>query len=190
MVLVLLAGILSRAIMPIEVNPNVTVPAAIVMVRHDGISPEDGARLLIRPIEKELKNLDGLEEIIATARESMVYLLVKFDINLEIDSVIADVREAVDRAKAEFPDETKEPIVNQISPSPEPDVVVTFSGSHVDERDLYRAAKFFQREIESSTYVLEASLSGHREEVVEVILEPSKLEYYQITADEIGRAHV
>ena len=186
MVLVLLAGILSRAIMPIEVNPNVTVPAAIVMVRHDGISPEDGARLLIRPIEKELKNLDGLEEIIATARESMVYLLVKFDINLEIDSVIADVREAVDRAKAEFPDETKEPIVNQISPSPEPDVVVTFSGSHVDERDLYRAAKFFQREIESSTYVLEASLSGHREEVVEVILEPSKLEYYQITADELA----
>jgi multidrug efflux pump len=184
-VLVLLAGVLSRATMPIEVNPNVTVPAAIVMVRHDGISPEDGARLLIRPIEKELKNLDGLEEIIATARESMVYLLVKFDIDLQIDSVIADVREAVDRAKAEFPDETKEPIVNQISPSPEPDVVVTFSGVQVDERDLYRAAKFFQRQIESSNYVLEASLSGHREEVVEVILDPSKLDYYQITADEL-----
>jgi multidrug efflux pump len=64
MLLVLFAGILSRASMPIEVNPNVTVPAAIIMVRHEGISPEDGARLLIRPIEKEIKTLDGLEEIL------------------------------------------------------------------------------------------------------------------------------
>lgn len=186
MLLVLFAGILSRASMPIEVNPNVTVPAAIIMVRHEGISPEDGARLLIRPIEKEIKTLDGLEEIIATARESMVYLLVKFDINLEIDRVIADVREAVNRAKAEFPDETKEPIVNQISPSPEPDIVVVFSGSQVDERDLFKAAKFFQRKIESLTDVLETDLSGHREEVVEVILDPSKLDLYNISAGELA----
>ena len=185
MLLVLLAGIMSRASMPIEVNPNVTVPAAIIMVRHEGISPEDGSRLLIRPIEKELKTLDGLEEMIATARESVIYLFVRFDINLDIDQVIADVRESVDRAKAEFPEETKEPIVNAISPSPEPDVVLTFSGDQVGERDLFKAAKFFQRKIEGLSQVLETNLSGHREEVVEVILDPSKLELYKITAGEL-----
>jgi len=176
---------LSRISMPIEVNPNVTVPAAIIMVRHEGISPEDGSRLLIRPIEKELKTLDGLEEMIATARESMIYLFVRFDINLDIDGVIADVREAVDRAKAEFPEETKEPIVNAISPSPEPDVVLTFSGEMVGERDLFKAAKFFQRKIEGLSQVLETNLSGHRDEVVEIILDPSKLDLYKITADEL-----
>ena len=185
MLLFLLAGIMSRASMPIEVNPNVTVPAAIIMVRHEGISPEDGSRLLIRPIEKELKTLDGLEEMIATARESVVYLFVRFDINLDIDQVIADVRESVDRAKAEFPEETKEPMVNAISPSPEPDVVLTFSGDKVGERDLYKAVKFFQRKIEGLSQVLETNLSGHREEVVEVILDPSKLDLYKVTADEL-----
>ena len=185
MLLVLLAGIMSRASMPIEVNPNVTVPAAIIMVRHEGISPEDGSRLLIRPIEKELKTLDGLEEMIATARESAIYLFVRFDINLDIDQVIADVRESVDRAKAEFPEETKEPIVNAISPSPEPDVVLTFSGEQVGERDLFKAATFFQRKIEGLSQVLETNLSGHREEVVEIILDPSKLDLYKITTDEL-----
>ena len=185
MLLFLLAGIMSRASMPIEVNPNVTVPAAIIMVRHEGISPEDGSRLLIRPIEEELKTLDGLEEMIATARESVVYLFVRFDINLDIDQVIADVRESVDRAKAEFPEETKEPMVNAISPSPEPDVVLTFSGDKVGERDLYKAVKFYQRKIEGLSQVLETNLSGHREEVVEVILDPSKLDLYKITADEL-----
>ena len=185
MLLFLLAGIMSRASMPIEVNPNVTVPAAIIMVRHEGISPEDGSRLLIRPIEEELKTLDGLEEMIATARESVAYLFVRFDINLDIDQVIADVRESVDRAKAEFPEETKEPMVNAISPSPEPDVVLTFSGDKVGERDLYKAVKFYQRKIEGLSQVLETNLSGHREEVVEVILDPSKLDLYKITADEL-----
>ena len=56
MVLVLIAGIISQANMPVEVNPNITVPAVLIMVRHDGISPEDGTRLLVRPIEKELDN--------------------------------------------------------------------------------------------------------------------------------------
>jgi len=185
MLLFLLAGIMSRGSMPIEVNPNVTVPAAIIMVRHEGISPEDGSRLLIRPIEKELKTLDGLEEMIATARESAVYLFVRFDINLDIDQVIADVRESVDRAKAEFPEETKEPMVNAISPSPEPDVVLTFSGDKVGERDLFKAVKFYQRKIEGLSQVLETNLSGHREEVVEVILNPSKLNLYKITASEL-----
>ena len=57
MLLVLVAGAGSRFSMPVELNPNVTLPIVMIMVRHDGISPEDGARLLARPIEKELKTL-------------------------------------------------------------------------------------------------------------------------------------
>ena len=185
MVLVLITGLISQSKMPVELNPNVTVPAVVIMVRHEGISPEDGARLLARPIEKELKTLDGLEQLTATARESMVYVFVEFDIDLDVDKVVADVREAVDRAKAEFPYETKEPIVKQITPSPQPDVVVTFSGERVGERDLYTAAKFFQRKFEGLPDVLEAELSGQRDELAEVILDPSKLDFHNITADEL-----
>lgn len=156
MVLILFAGTMARIAMPVEVNPNVTLPVVMIMVRHDGISPEDGARLLIRPIEKELKTLDGLAEIHATARESMVYIMVEFDISEDISVAVAEVREAVDRAKAEFPQETKEPIVQELSPSPEPTVVVTFSGENVSERDLYTAAKYYQRQLEILPDVLKA----------------------------------
>ena len=72
MLLILFAGTMARVAMPVEVNPNVTLPVVMIMVRHDGISPEDGARLLIRPVEKELKTLDGLDEVNATAREGAV----------------------------------------------------------------------------------------------------------------------
>ena len=188
MVLILFAGTMARIAMPVEVNPNVTLPVVMIMVRHDGISPEDGARLLIRPIEKELKTLDGLEEIHATARESMVYIMVEFDISEDISVAVAEVREAVDRAKAEFPQETKEPIVQELSPSPEPTVVVTFSGENVSERDLYSAAKYYQRQLEILPDVLKADMSGHRDEVVDIILDPYRLEQYNITATELLRS--
>jgi len=185
MLLVLLAGTMARIALPVEVNPNVTLPLVMIMVRHDGISPEDGTRLLIRPIEKELKTLDGLDEINAVAREGAVSIVVEFDISENIDKVVADVREAVNRAKAEFPLDTKEPIVNELSPSPEPTVVITFSGEQVSERELYRTAKFFQRQLEILPDVLKADISGHREEVVDAVLDPYRLEQYNITADQL-----
>jgi len=188
MLLVLFAGTMARVAMPVEVNPNVTLPLVMIMIRHDGISPEDGARLLIRPVEKELKTLDGLEELRASAREGAVYITAEFDISENIDQVVSEVREAVDRAKAEFPQETKEPLVNELSPSPEPTVVVTFSGDTASERELYKTAKFFQRQLEMLPDVLKADMSGHRDEVVEAVLDPYRLEQYQVTADEMFRA--
>lgn len=188
MLLVIFAGTMARIALPVEVNPNVTLPLVMIMVRHDGISPEDGTRLLIRPIEKELKTLDGLEEINAVAREGAIYIMAEFDISEDIDKVVSEVRESVDRAKAEFPQETKEPIVNELSPSPEPTVVITFSGEQVSERELYKTAKFFQRQLEMLPNVLKADISGHRDEVVEAVLDPYRLEQYNITADEMLRS--
>jgi multidrug efflux pump len=188
MLLILVAGAGSRLSMPVEMNPNVTLPVVMIMVRHDGISPEDGARLLVRPIEKELKTLDGLEEIKSTAQESVVTVIAEFEVADNIKEIVAEVREAVNRAKAEFPQETKEPIVNELSPSPEPTIVVTFSGDNVAERELFKAAKFFQRELEMLPDVLKADMSGHREEVVDVVVDPARLEQYGLRIDELVRA--
>lgn len=188
MLLILVAGAGSRLSMPVEMNPNVTLPVVMIMVRHDGISPEDGARLLVRPIEKELKTLDGLEEIQSTAQESVVVVTAEFEVAGNIKEIVAEVREAVNRAKAEFPQETKEPVVNELSPSPEPTIVITFSGDNVAERELFKAAKFFQRELEMLPDVLKAEMSGHREEVVDVVVDPARLEQYGLRIDELVHA--
>ena len=65
MLLVLSMGILAFKTIPVEMEPDIQVPVFLVLVQHEGISPEDGARLLIKPIEIELKKLDGVEEILS-----------------------------------------------------------------------------------------------------------------------------
>ena len=188
MLLIVVTGAGSRLSMPVELSPNVVLPVVMTMVRYDGISPEDGNRLLVRPIEKELKTIDGIEEIQATASEGYVVVTTEFEVSDNIKQAVADVREAVNRAKADFPDGAEEPIVDELSPSPEPSIVITFSGSAVSERELYRAAKFFQSKLETLPDVLKADLSGHREEIVEVIIDPEKLKLFNISINEFTRA--
>jgi len=184
---VLIAGVFARSWISVDLNPNVTVPYVMVMVTHQGISPEDANRLLVKPLETELKSLDGIEELTAQAAEGSAYTIVEFEPDIDIDAALADVREAVNRAKAEFPEDTDEPVVKEMSASPEPTVVITFSGDTLTERELFHIVRQLRQEVEALPDILEANLAGDREEVVEVLLDPARLEHYNLTADELLR---
>ena len=182
---VLLAGLIARAAMTIETFPNVKVPLVVITVAHQGISPEDGSRLLIKPLEQEIKTLEDVVEMTATARENLAYAVVEFDTNVDIDTAVRNTREAVNRAKAEFPDNTEEPIVEEAVVEAGLVVVVSFASDTASERELFQLAKSFQRDLEGLSNVLSANLKGAREEVAEIQINPSRLEYFAISVDEL-----
>ncbi len=186
--LIVSVGIFSRASMTIEANPNIEVPLVTVSVYLDGVSPEDGARLLIRPLEKELRTLEGIKELNATARESIAYVLVEFEAEANLDEALNDVRAAVDRAKAELPRDAEEPVVKEVTAVDMPTVVVALSGENVKDRVLFQSAQFLKRKIEAMPTVLSADMSGHREEVLEAVIDPARLEHYNITSDQLINA--
>ncbi|MFL0811598.1 MAG: efflux RND transporter permease subunit [Agarilytica sp.] len=187
MLLIVIAGLASRSMMTIEASPNPSVPIVIINIFQDGISPEDGARLLVRPMEQELRSLESLKEIKAVSRESFAYLIVEFDAQVNVKQAVEDVRAAVDRAKSKLPLDAEEPVVSEVSANDVPTIVVTIAGD-VGERVLYRTALQLRNAIESSPDVLEANLAGHREEVVEASIDPLQLEHYGITSSELYNA--
>ena len=182
---VLLAGLIARGSMTIESFPSVKTPFVIIKVVHQGISPEDGSRLLIKPLEQELKTLEDVVEITATARENMAYAVVEFDTNVDIDTAVRNTREVVDRAKAEFPDNTEEPVVEEAVAQSALVVVVSFSSDTASERELFQLAKSFQQDFEGISDVLSVKLKGAREEVAEIYIDPARLEYFGISANEL-----
>ncbi|GAA5524207.1 multidrug resistance protein MexB [Microbulbifer aestuariivivens] len=185
MLLVVLIGIVARGMMTIETNPEVNPPFVIVQVRHEGISPEDGVRLLVRPLEQEIRSIEGVVETIATARESLAYVVVEFDAAIDVDMAVDEVRNAVDRAKAELPRDADEPIVEEAAAQPFPAIVVTLAGEQVGERVLLQSAQHLKRKIENIAEVLSADIQGNREEVVEATIDPVRLEHYQITSNQL-----
>ncbi|WP_444899092.1 efflux RND transporter permease subunit [Microbulbifer sp. VAAC004] len=188
MLLIVLVGLVARGAMTIESSPEVNPPFVMVQVTHEGISPEDGVRLLVRPLEQEIRAVEGVVEVIAVARESLAYIVVEFDSAIDVDDAVDDIRNAVERARAELPRDAEEPTVEEASAQPFPTIVVTLSGEKVSERVLLSSAQLLKRKIENISDVLSADLHGNREEVVEATIDPVRLEHYQVTSAELINA--
>lgn len=182
-----IGGLLAMSRLPLDAEPDIPVPFINVQVLLPGISPEDAERLLIRPLETELKSIDGLKEMNGIAATNVAYVVLEFEASFDQDKALAEVQEKVDRARSEFPQEAKEPIVEEISTSSIPILVVNLWGD-APERELQRRAKDLQRRLESLPSVLEANISGERTDVLEAILDPSRVESLGITFDEISSA--
>lgn len=184
MVVMIAAGIVAYLSIPKEANPDIDVPVFFVSVPQQGISPEDAERLLVRPMETALRGLDGLKEITAIAAEGYAGIILEFNIDFDKDEALADVRDKVDQAKAELPAEADEPTITETNFSLVPTIIVALAGD-VPERTLYKHARQLKDQIEAIPSVLEANLSGHREELLEVVIDTMKLESYNVTQQEL-----
>ena len=177
LVFILIAGSFAYRDIPKESEPDIDIPIIYVTVSHDGISPEDAERLLIRPLEQELKTIEGVKEMRSSGYEGGANVLLEFDAGFDADTALQDVREAVDLAKTQLPTASDDPEVHEVNFSLFPVVVVILSGD-VPDRALYDLARDLKDAVEGIGEVLEAKLAGNRDEVVEVIVDPLRLESY------------
>ena len=180
----LIGGVASYVSIPKEAEPDIPIPMLYVNIIHEGISPEDAERLLIRPMENELRSIEGLKEMRATAAEGSAVLILEFEAGFDEDQALTDVREKVDLARAELPSDSEEPFVQQINIALFPVLVVMLHGD-VPERMLVTLARNLRDTLEGLPGVLEAQLAGDREELLEVIVDPSALESYNLSYEEI-----
>lgn len=184
LVFLVIAGALAYRAVPKEAEPDVAIPIMYVSLVYHGISPEDSERLLLRPVESQLKNLKGLKEMKSAAYEGGGYVLVEFDPSTDLGDALIDTRNKVQDAKRDLPAGVEEPTVNEVNVSEFPVLVVTLSGN-LPERVLTAAAKELRDRIEEVPGVLEGVIQGSRDEQVEAIIDPVKLSSYGLRLDQL-----
>ena len=180
----LLAGGMAYVGLPKEGEPDIEIPAIFVSVPFPGISAEDSETLLVKPMESELSDLDGLKTMSATAAEGYAGVALEFEFGWDKTKILADIRSAMNNAEAQFPNGADQYSINEINFSEFPIVIVNLTGQ-VPERTLLRVAKDLQDRIEGLDAVLEAGLAGQRDEMLEVVIDPLRLEAYNVTAGEL-----
>ena len=180
----LIAGGAAYFSLPKEGEPDIEIPALFVSVPFPGISAEDSEKLLVKPMETELSDLDGLKTMSGTASEGYAGVALEFEFGWDKTKIMADVRDAMSNAEAQFPAGADQYSINEINFSEFPIIIVNLTGQ-VPERTLLRVAKDLQDRLEGLEPVLEAALTGHRDEMVEVIIDPLRLEAYNVTAGEL-----
>ncbi|ERS86134.1 efflux RND transporter permease subunit [Halomonas sp. PBN3] len=178
----LLAGLGAWQAIPKEANPDVAIPMIYVAMSLEGVSPEDGERLLVRPMEQELRTIEGLRKLTAQSSEGHASITLEFDAGFDADQALSDVREKVDIAKAELPSEAEEPRVVEVNVSEFPVLSIGLSGP-VEEARRVAIARRIQDEIEGIAEVLEVDIGGDREELLEIVVDPLVLSSYGVDFD-------
>ena len=182
---IIIAGVVTYANAPKEAEPDLNIPIVYVSITHEGISPEDAERLLIRPMEQEIRTIEGIEELIGNAYEGGANIQIEFDAGTDTDVALQDVRAKVDIAKAKLPNETEEPTVTEVKFSRfDPMLVLNLAGN-VPERTLTVLARDLKEKIEGVSGVLEVNLVGVREELLEVVVDPLAMESYGLDQAQI-----
>jgi multidrug efflux pump len=180
----LVAGFVAYQTIPKEAEPDVKIPIIYVDLTQRGISPEDAERLLLRPVETELRSVSNVKEMRASAYEGGGYVLLEFEAGFDSEAALADVRAKVDQAKRDLPSDADEPTVQEVNFSLYPVLVVTLAGE-LPERALLRVARNAKNEIEQVPGVLSAELRGTRDEAVEITAEPMLMKSYGISLDQL-----
>ncbi len=186
-ILSIIAGAYSYTTLPKEGAPDIDIPALFVTVVYPGISAEDAERLLVKPLETAMSEVSGLQKMSATAAEGFGGIALEFEFGWDKSATMADVRAQLSDAESNMPDGIASTSINEINFSEFPVIILALSGA-VPERTLLRVAKDLQSALEGLPPVLEVGIAGQRDEMMEVLIDPLKLEAYNVTANELINA--
>ena len=181
-----LFGLIAYLTLPREADPNIDYGYASVVVPYPGVSPEDSERLLVRPLENELQSIEGLKEMNAQAIESAGVILLQFEPGVDKDRTLADIRAKVDQARGRFPPEALPPIIQEYNAANDQPVITALIYGAAPERTLQQIATSLQRRLEGVPGVLNANLTGGREEQMEVTIDPVRMQTYGVTPGELS----
>ncbi|RYF95082.1 MAG: efflux RND transporter permease subunit, partial [Caulobacteraceae bacterium] len=179
-------GLFTYLNLPRESNPDIPVPFVSIQVPYPGVSPEDAERLLVRPLETELQSLEGLKEMNGVAVQNAAMIYLEFDVSFDVDKVLQDVRAKVDMARGRFPPDAEEPIISENNVNDNPFIGIMMYGA-APERTMYQAARELQDRLETLPGVLRTDLGGGREEVLEVTIDPARMQAANVSASELAQ---
>ena len=183
LVFLLIVGAFSYGAIPKESNPEIPIPVVYVSASVDGISPQDAEDVLVGPMETEFASLTGLKSMTATASEGRASVQLEFEPGFDADEALDKVREGADKVENDLPSDATV-IVTEINTALFPILTVILSGP-VPERTLNSLAEDLQDDIEAISGVLEVDVGGKRTELMEVLIDPTVFETYNISFDEL-----
>jgi len=181
-------GIFSYKQMPRELMPEVVVPYIFVQTVYPGNSPVEIENLITRPIEQELKGMQGVKKISSASYQDVSTVFVEFTTNVEIQQALQDTKDNVDKANSELPDDLQsDPMVMDINFSEFPIMNVNLSGDF-SMRELKKYAEVLQDEFESLREISEVNIRGVEEREIQINVDPYKLDAVGLTFDDIAMA--
>jgi multidrug efflux pump subunit AcrB len=184
LVIITIMGILSYRATPKESFPELAVPIIAVNTMYPGVSPADVESQVTRELEDEMSGISDIQELTSTSVEGYSSIVAEFDPSVDLDEAIQKVREKVDLAKPDLPDDAEDPSIVEFNFSEMPILQVNLSGEYGLVR-LKELGEELQDRLEQIPSVLRADLRGGLEREVKVDVDLPKLQFYGLALGDV-----
>ncbi len=179
-IIILCVGTYSYNTLPREDSPDITIPYVFVSTTYKGVASSDIETSITIPIEKKLKGLEKVKQISSVSAEGESTINIEFIPGTDIDDVLQKVKDKVDEAKRDLPNDLEDdPSVFEVNLSEMPIVVYSLSGNS-GISSLKNIADDLEEDIESIPGVLEVDVTGANEREIIIEVDPDKLAFYHI----------
>jgi multidrug efflux pump len=186
--IILIFGGISYKILPKELFPDIVMPQVMVQTTYPGNAPIDIENLITRPLEKEIESINGIKTLSSTSAQDASMIFVEFNADIVIDEAMADVKDAVDKARSELPNDLMfDPMVMDIDFSEFPIININLSGDFSLE-ELRGYAEYLEDEIERIPEISKVELEGLREKEILIEVDLYKLEAVELSFFDIENA--
>ncbi|MFC1670294.1 efflux RND transporter permease subunit [Spirochaetota bacterium] len=176
-----------------EAFPNIENNYVIINTLYPGATAEDIEKHISIPIENELREVDGIDEIWSTSLESASIVVVKLDFNLDLkDKIINDIKNAVDMV-SDLPEDAEEPIVTEIDMDLIPVLEISIYNpkgilNDKDEREIRKFARNLEDKLRELPVVGKIDKQGYRDREMIVEVQPKRLDEYHVALNDIVMA--
>jgi multidrug efflux pump len=186
--IIIIFGIYSYRSMPKELFPDIALPWIMVQTVYPGNPPIDMENLVTRPIEKEIEPIKGIKNITSTSTQDISFILVEFNPDVDIKTAEDEVKNAVDYAKSELPNDLpSDPIVTDIDFSEFPIININLSGDY-STTELKKYAEILEERIETISEISKVEITGISDREVQINIDLLKLEAMQLSFDDVANA--
>ena len=184
-ILIFTVGYTSYLNIPKESNPNIEQPYIIVDVTLEGISPQDSEKLLVKPLENELKNVNNVIYYESEGGEGFAWVFVEFAAGTDTNVAMDNVRDAVNTAKRNLPNEAEEPTIEEYSATRSRPVLSLSVSGDVDFSVLNKISNKLEENLKTIPEILDVRIRGDRDEVIDITLSATKMASYNINQNQV-----
>ena len=189
-ILISLYGLTKFNTLPKEQFPDIVVPTISINTIYFGNSAKDMENLVTRPIEKQLKGISGakVKKIQSTSQQDFSLIIVEFDTDVKTEIAKQKVKDAVDKARTDLPNDlTQQPNVQEFDFSEMPIMYVNVSGDY-DAITLKKYAEKMQDKFEELTEINRADIVGAPVREIQINVDPFKMQAAKLSFNDIGNA--
>ncbi|UFJ39340.1 efflux RND transporter permease subunit [Brevibacillus humidisoli] len=187
-VALILFGFVSLPRLAVELYPELNLPVAVVVTSVDGAAPAEVENLVTKPIEEAVGTTANVSKLMSNSAEGASQVIIQFDWGTDMDQALLDVRDKVDLVKGALPDSANAPRILKLDPNSMPIFTLALSG----EEDIVKlksvADDVIKPRLERVEGVASVGVSGGRDRVIEIVLDPNKTAAYGITIDQVQQA--